>query len=386
VVIGAKGMSTYGEVFTRPWVVDAILDLVGYTPDVDLAGRTIIEPSCGSGAFLVPVVERLVKAAEQSDTPLASLTGCVRAYDLQPDNVDLARKQAGEVLLTAGCPRNVAESLATTWVRQADFLLDDENITADYAVGNPPYVRLEALPKELLATYRATWPSMRGRADIYVGFVERMLQLLKPGGRVGVICADRWMRNEYGEALRKIIASDYAVEHVWTMHHVDAFESEVAAYPAITVLRRGSQGAVAVADTARTFGAAQARRLVSWARGRRGDVDGRGFRGFRSPTWPTGGSPWPIGSVERLRVLSHLQQDCPPLEDPATGTEVSIGVATGADRIYISDNPRLVEPDRLLPLVMTEDVAGGEFHWTGQYLVNPWNMGRTRAAPVRIPR
>ena len=103
----------------------------------------------------------------------------------------------------------------------------------------PPYIRIEDLPKPLQAEYRKLWRSMRGRADVYVGFIERMLRMLVVGGRVGVICADRWMRNEYGENLRKIIAAEYAVDAVWSMHHVDAFESEVAAYPAITILRRG---------------------------------------------------------------------------------------------------------------------------------------------------
>ena len=44
----------HGEVFTRRWVVDLILDLAGYTPDRDLAANAALEPACGSGAFLVP--------------------------------------------------------------------------------------------------------------------------------------------------------------------------------------------------------------------------------------------------------------------------------------------------------------------------------------------
>ena len=52
---------SYGEVFTRQWVVEAMLDLIGYTPDRDLTKNRLIEPSIGSGAFIVPVVEvRLV--------------------------------------------------------------------------------------------------------------------------------------------------------------------------------------------------------------------------------------------------------------------------------------------------------------------------------------
>ena len=61
--------ATFGEVFTRRWVVDLILDLVGYTPDRDLASMVLVEPSCGSGAFLGPVVERLIESARAHGHP-----------------------------------------------------------------------------------------------------------------------------------------------------------------------------------------------------------------------------------------------------------------------------------------------------------------------------
>src|SRR5215472_14802691 len=49
-----------GAVYTRRWVVDLILDLVGYRPGEDLAGLHAVEPSAGDGAFLVPMTERLL--------------------------------------------------------------------------------------------------------------------------------------------------------------------------------------------------------------------------------------------------------------------------------------------------------------------------------------
>ena len=116
-------------------------------------------------------------------------------------------------------------------------------------IGNPPYVRYDDLSDDLAARYRSTWPTMRGRGDIYVGFIERSLWLLKPGGKVGLICADRWMRNQYGADLRELVARDYVVEHIWTMHDVDAFEAQVSAYPAITVLGNHAWGSAVVADT-----------------------------------------------------------------------------------------------------------------------------------------
>ena len=49
----------------------------------------------------------------------------------------------------------------------------------------------------------------------------------------------------------------------------------------------------------------------------------------------------------------------PPLEDANTGTRVGIGLATGADSVYLTKDPDLVEPDRLLPMLMAKDTAGG---------------------------
>ena len=63
----------------------------------------------------------------------------------------------------------------------------------------------------------------------------------------------------------------------------------------------------------------------------------------------------------------------PPLQDPATGTRVGIGVATGCDDVFITANPDLIESDRLLPLLQAPDTTSGSVNWSGRYLVNPWN-------------
>ncbi len=66
-----------GEVFTRRRVVDTILDLVGYTPNRDLANLTIVEPSVGVGAFLAGIVDRLVRSvSRRGRTALPALPPC----------------------------------------------------------------------------------------------------------------------------------------------------------------------------------------------------------------------------------------------------------------------------------------------------------------------
>ena len=254
----------YGEVFTRRWIVELILDLVGYTEDRDLGGRRLVEPSCGTGAFLVPVVDRLIASCRRHGRDLASIRGAVRAYDLLDANAERARKALTGRLEDAGLDRSSAEDLASRWVTTGDFLLaEHEPASAHHVVGNPPYIRLENVPAGVMDAYRRRCTTMRGRSDIYVGFIELGLDLLAPEGTLGFICADRWMRNQYGADLRALVASSFAVDTVLTMHDVDAFEDDVAAYPAVVVLRNGRQRRAVVADAAASFAEPEAKVLVA---------------------------------------------------------------------------------------------------------------------------
>jgi hypothetical protein len=241
-------------------------------------------------------------------------------------------------------------------------------------VGNPPYIRLESVPKDVMDAYRRQCLTMRGRADIYVGFVERGLDLLRPGGTLGFICADRWMRNQYGARLRGLISGSYAVDTVISMHDVDAFEDDVSAYPAVIVLRNEPQAAVKVVDTTAGFGPSGAARVAKWANGRKQSrTVGSGFEASRLDSWFSGADLWPSGSPTQLAIIKDLESRFPPLEDPATGTRVGIGVATGCDDVYISDDPSVVETERLLPLLQAFDLSKGVPDWSGSFLVNPWD-------------
>lgn len=374
VTVTAPAPQNYGEVFTRRWVVDVLLDLTGYSADRDLGGMHLVEPSCGSGAFLGPVVERLIASAKLHGRDLATLGDAIRAYDLQLGHVEVARGLCCDLLAGAGAKEEVAASLAATWVQHADFLLSGvEQRLADVFVGNPPYIRYDDLPGEVAAEYRRTWATMRGRGDIYVGFFERALQMLKPDGKVGFICADRWMRNQYGATLRELVTNRYSVEHIWTMHDVDAFEVQVSAYPAITVLANRPQGSAIVADTTAEFGPSAAFALAKVSQDDAfHDFEDVGVKAHKLPHWFDGGELWPTGSPARLALIEHLNDKFGPLHNPATGTKVSIGVATGADQVYVTKNPDVVEADRMLPLAMRRDLMSGTFDWQGNYLVNPW--------------
>jgi hypothetical protein len=364
----------HGEIFTRPWIVDLILDLEGYTADRDLAAMRAVEPACGTGAFLGPMVERLSASLRTHNRTLDDAADAIRAYDLLPRNVQASRALVVDVLTTDGWDQAEAVNLADKLISEGDYLLRDrEDGSADFVVGNPPYIRLEGVPDERSDAYRAACPTMGGRADIYVGFLEVGLLALKPGGTLGYIVADRWMRNQYGSRLREFVADGHSVDVTISMHDVDAFEEQVSAYPAISIIRRGKQGKAIVADTTRRFGPADADALLAWTR-KRGPkpITNDRFEVARLPHWFGGGDLWPTGSPAILAMIEDLNDRFHPLEDPSTGTRVSIGVATGADGVYVTKNKDAAEPERMLPLSMAADTNSGTLTWSGHYLVNPW--------------
>jgi hypothetical protein len=366
----------HGEVFTRRWIVELMLDLIGYDANANLASKVIVEPSCGCGAFLLPIVERLVDSCRKHDCALADTAGAIRGFDLLDHNAEVARKAVMVKLLEAGETVDTAEHLSSAWVTTGDFLLTPQlERSADYVVGNPPYIRLEDIPKAISDAYRAECLTMRGRADIYVGFYEKGLGLLRPDGQLAFICADRWMRNQYGARLRQLVSDNYAVDSVIVMHDVDAFEHEVSAYPAITILRNGDQHGSRVVEAHESFDEAAGERILRWADDKAPPESGS-FEAVTLPGWFGGPGLWPSGSPHNLELVADLERRFPPLEDSRTGTRVGIGVASGCDDVYITAEPPDVESDRLLPLVMASDLRDGTVDWAGRHLVNPWNDGQ----------
>lgn len=367
-----SGKRELGAIFTRRWVAELVLDLAGYTSNEALYEQTVLEPACGHGAFTDIIVERLIESCVRDGVDLAATSEALIGIDLDPAAVQVTRTSVARALLAAGMDRATAAKLAETWIREGDFLKEAADLPeVTWVVGNPPYVRIEEVAKSDMADYRATWTTMSGRADIYVGFFEAGLSRLAPGGRLAFICADRWMRNRYGAALRSLVESHYAVETCVVMHSVDAFEDRVAAYPAITVLGAFPQSEAFVVDASDEFDAAASTRLVkARSRGPAPVVVDDSFRASWLPVWPKGAASWPAGSPEQLRLISTLEADFPTLAE--TGAHVSVGTATGADDVYVVDDVTKVDPGFAFRTLAARDTTSGEIEWRGIYLVAPW--------------
>jgi adenine-specific DNA-methyltransferase len=361
-----------GVVFTKPWMVEIILDLAGYTEDRRLAGMVALEPSAGDGAFLKGMVRRLISSARRHRMPIAEAVEAIQAFDIDKDSVEAARETVRAALIDLEVPAPTAFRLAERWVKCADFLeLSLGFPIADFVIGNPPYIRLEDIPDAKEKSYRNAYSAMRGRSDLFVAFYQAALQQLLPGGVCAYICADRWLLNDYGRGLRQFITTgDYNVQCIVEVHDVDAFEHEVSAYPAITVISKGKQGPVVVAKALPGIETAAKNHILQLlAEARSNEV----LHAARFTQWFKGEDPWPCSSPERLALLKRLEAEFPPLESEGTRTTIGIGVATGNDEVFIIAGKPDIETSRLLPLAMAQDLAGNCIDWSGHHLVNPWD-------------
>lgn len=368
------GVEQRGAIFTKREVVEFILDLSGYTADRDLTSGCLLEPSFGDGDFLFPVLERLLASWRRHGrrgSMFEQLKDCLRAVELHRHT--FSRTKAGVVarLRSEGMDDDLACALADQWLIFGDFLLADLPQGFDTVVGNPPYVRQELIPDVLMAEYRLRYSTIYDRADLYVPFIERSLMLLKPGGVLGFICADRWMKNRYGARLRSLVADGFHLRAYVDMTDTPAFHADVIAYPAITLIGREKGGTTRIAHRPKI----DAGTLTSLAEALTAKKLTNNQAAVHELACVTAGEePWILDGSAQMDLLRRLERDYPALED--AGCKVGIGVATGADKVFIGKLDELdVEADRKLPLVMTRDILTGRVEWRGYAVVNPFIDG-----------
>lgn len=360
--------SSRGAIFTRSNVVNFMLDLVGYTSDADLYRSSLLEPSFGNGEFLLPAIERLLVArarALEAGEIVGSIERCIQGVELHGDTFQSTRKAVIAILQKFEFESVDAERIADSWLVHGDFLLAHLDAGFNFIIGNPPYVRQELIPPALLEEYRKRFSTLYDRADLYVPFMERSLNLLAETGQLCFICSDRWMKNKYGGPLRDLVSRRFHLRVYVDMVDADAFHSEVSAYPAITVISTGEPGPVRVAQRP----ALDEQTLTSLSVALRSEVAPPEVQELDNVV--AGAEPWILSASSHTELIRRLEGLFPSLEQ--AGCKVGIGVATGADKAFIGKFDDLdVEPDRKLPLAMGKDLASGHVVWRGYGVINPF--------------
>ena len=231
----------------------------------ELTRVRVVDPACGSGAFLIEAFDQLHTLYAASNDRLRELRGRPGLFDLDKRilennlyGVDL-NAEAVEIcrlsLWIKTAQRGKALTALDDTIRAGNSIIADPTVHPqafdwkaafprifkeggfDVVVGNPPYVRQELISpiKPYLQEHYAAY---HGMADLYVYFYELGLRLLKPGGRLSFIVTNKWMKTAYGEPLRKLLAEASWVESVVDFGHAKQIFEDADVFPSILVARK----------------------------------------------------------------------------------------------------------------------------------------------------
>jgi type I restriction-modification system DNA methylase subunit len=261
----------------------------------------VLDMACGSGSFLIEafdVLDRYLAQIRGQHTPLPRhagerrgegaraagdmhdyarrmeiLTGNLYGVDLDAQAVEIAQlnlllkavNQRGRLpelanvrqgnSLISGTPEELEAAFGPDWRDKHPFNWAEEFPQVftptptlplvgggrgggfDVIVGNPPYIRIQTLPKDDAAWYGDHYRAASGSYDIYVLFVERALELLRPGGVMGFILPNKFFQASYGEKLRALLSEHKVVWQVVDFEDAQVFEFSTT-YTCLLFLRK----------------------------------------------------------------------------------------------------------------------------------------------------
>lgn len=342
----------HGVVYTKPDVVKSMLDLCEYTPDKDLRNIKILEPSAGEGAFIYEIMTRLYESSINNHFEFNTSFQNITAYEIDPAKYEALKS----IIFSFFRSHNIKydPKAIFTNIKCSDYLVSPRS-KFDLIIGNPPYVRHEKIPEELKTFYKKNFGAFKHRSDLYIAFYEKALNNLAQNGTLCFICSNRWLKNQYGKGLREIISKLYSIPLIIDLEEADAFEEKVAAYPAITIIQNNrtkvSTKYFEVSD------------ISSLDRIANGDLNPDINLDLVSTTdWSTSFS---VLSTPHQQQLESIERQ---------GFSIGIGVATGADAIFIGNRlAEYIENELLLPIISSKDLKGDIMRWGGNYLLNPYS-------------
>jgi hypothetical protein len=205
----------------------------------------------------------------------------------------------------------------------------------DLVVGNPPWLRAEELPPDLRRRlsgryrwWRAGGRGYANRPDLAVAFLERSLELTRPGGTVAMLLPAKLATAGYGAAARHGLAAGTTLLALADLTSDSRATFEATVYPLALVARKA---------------AAPPRHRVRLALGAGPTVPQSSLRD---------GAPWVLRREPLRAAIDRLRQGHPSL---ASAVTCHLGVKTGANHVFL--NPPAVEAELLRWAIRGRDVA-----------------------------
>lgn len=339
-----------------------------------LGNIKIVDPACGSGAFLIQALEKLVTEYRAVIEQKQMITGrqdifdrdeVVRSIlsqnlfgvDINPESVEITQLALWLHTASPGSPlcsldNNIKcgnslvggdfyddeqynllgpeerERVNTfDWERAFPNIMNGGGF--DCVIGNPPYIKYQ----NLVAVHPGVAEYLRsktrddgtplyisarvGNFDIYLAFIEKGLDLLRPQGRMGFIAPNLWLVNEYGLGLRSLLARSRQLDRWVDFKSFQVFRDAIT-YTALQFFRKEPRDRVEC-----LFAPDGPPTILDWSRADRVSYDVL-----------QGNETWNFMPEAELRLIGRLRQSCLRLDDPTLSQSIFQGIITSSDAVY----------------------------------------------------
>lgn len=307
-----------GIVYTPQWIVELILDNLGYKNNI--YEKRVIDPACGDGAFLREVLIRFIEDAQKAKIENQDIKTKIE------NNIfgfDIDEKAVKKCILTLD---NIAQKYGLKNIKWNILKTDslDKSFVSrffdsfDFVIGNPPYIRIQHLGSKRREKIQNEWQlCKKGSTDIFITFFELGYYLLNKTGKLGYITPNTYLKTKAGEGLRNFIKFHRILRTLIDFEHNQLFDNATT-YSLITILDKNHKR-----DTFSLF---------------KGDkeninyIDEIDIKNLNKDNWI-------LTSNDILKKLNEIEKRGLPLNKIA---KIHVGITTLADDYYIFKDPVIV--------------------------------------------
>lgn len=233
----------------------------------------------------------------------------------------------------------------------------------DAVIGNPPYVRQETLGEQFKTYASNRYKTYAGTADLYVYFFERSHQLLKESGLFGMICSNKFMRANYGRALRDFLFQNTQIIQIVDFGELPVFEN-AATFPAVFLTSNKKvkqQNFIYAAIKNLDFQSLEEEVKTVGSK-----LDNRALSGDN----------WTLASGAEIAIIDKIKKAGVTLGEYVK-SKIFRGVLTGYNEAFVIDNEtrkRLIKEDPkskevIKPFVAGDDIRKFRIEYKNQYLI-----------------